>query len=94
MPLPHRGGSAQGRPGSRLAFSNAPAFNGTLNLSKQARKQWIDEDRIRAVKNSDGSARMSAELDDTELGRQACVNLLQREEIRRGVSALKHQHEV
>ncbi|MFO1502426.1 MAG: isocitrate lyase [Steroidobacteraceae bacterium] len=130
-------------PGAKLAYNNSPSFNWTLNLRKQVRNQWIEEGRVPASKYPEGSALMSAELDDTELGRKAdsrlasfqveiaaragvfhnlvtlptfhltaksmdelsrgyfgadrmkaYVNSVQREEIRRGVSAVKHQHEV
>jgi isocitrate lyase len=107
------------------------------------RAQWIEEGRISEGEFPSGQALMSAELDETELGREAdarlarfqadiaaragvfhnlitlptfhltaksmdelsrgyfgddrmkaYVNTVQREEIRRGVSAVKHQHEV
>jgi isocitrate lyase len=130
-------------PDAKLTYNNSPSFNWTLNLRKQVREQWIREDRIAATDYSEGQALMSADLDDTELGREAdarlarfqadisaragvfhnlitlptfhltaksmdelsrgyfaedrmkaYVNAVQREEIRRSVSAVKHQHEV
>jgi isocitrate lyase len=130
-------------PDAKLTYNNSPSFNWTLNLRKQVREQWIKEGRIAATDYPEGQALMSADLDDTELGREAdvrlarfqadisarsgvfhnlitlptfhltaknmdelsrgyygedrmkaYVNAVQREEIRRGVSAVKHQHEV
>jgi isocitrate lyase len=130
-------------PNAKLAYNNSPSFNWTLNLRKQVRAQWIKEGRINQADYPDGQALMSADLDATELGREAdarlarfqadisaragvfhnlitlptfhltaksmdelsrgyfgedkmkaYVNMVQREEIRRGVSAVKHQHEV
>jgi isocitrate lyase len=130
-------------PHAKLTYNNSPSFNWTLNLRKQVREQWIKEGRIAAADCPEGQALMSADLDDTELGREAdarlarfqvdisaragvfhnlitlptfhltaknmdelsrgyfgedrmkaYVNAVQREEIRRGVSAVKHQHEV
>jgi isocitrate lyase len=130
-------------PDAKLTYNNSPSFNWTLNLRKQVREQWIKEGRVAATDYPEGQALMSADLDDTELGREAdarlarfqadistragvfhnlitlptfhltaksmdelsrgyfgedrmkaYVNAVQREEIRRGVSAVKHQHEV
>jgi isocitrate lyase len=130
-------------PHAKLAYNNSPSFNWTLNLRKQVREQWIKEDRIKASDYPDGAALMSAQFDDTDLGREADERLkrfqadiaaragvfhnlitlptfhltaksvdelsrgyfgedrmkayvvaVQREEIRRGISAVKHQHEV
>lgn len=130
-------------PDAKLAYNNSPSFNWTLNLRKQVREQWISEGRISATDYPQGPALMSADLDDSELGRatdarlanfqadiaaragvfhnlvtlptfhltaksmdelsrgyfgtdrmKAYVNTVQREEIRRGVAAVKHQHEV
>src|SRR3989338_6251281 len=130
-------------PNAKLTYNNSPSFNWTLNLRKQVRDQWIAEGKIHKDSYPDGNARMSAENDKSDLGReaeerlarfkvdiaaragvfhnlitlptfhltaksvdelsrgyfgedrmQAYVNTVQREEIRRGVSAVKHQHEV
>jgi isocitrate lyase len=130
-------------PKAKLAYNNSPSFNWTLNLRKQVREQWIKEGRIKASDYPDGVALMSAQFDETDLGREADDRLqrfqvdiaaragvfhnlitlptfhltaksvdelsrgyfgedrmkayvvsVQREEIRRGVSAVKHQHEV
>ncbi|MFN3858646.1 MAG: isocitrate lyase [Caulobacter sp.] len=130
-------------PNAKLTYNNSPSFNWTLNLRKQVREQWIAEGRITADAYPDGAGLMSADLDDSDLGREAderlarfqvdiaaragvfhnlitlptfhltaksmdelsrgyfgegrmkaYVNTVQREEIRRGVSAVKHQHEV
>ncbi len=130
-------------PNAKLTYNNSPSFNWTLNLRKQVREQWIAEGRITADAFPDGAGLMSADLDDSDLGREAderlarfqvdiatragvfhnlitlptfhltaksmdelsrgyfgegrmkaYVNTVQREEIRRGVSAVKHQHEV
>ncbi|MBP7705079.1 MAG: isocitrate lyase [Caulobacter sp.] len=130
-------------PNAKLTYNNSPSFNWTLNLRRQVRDQWIAEGKIAADAYPDGNALMSADFDDTDLGRetderlarfqvdisaragvfhnlitlptfhltaksmdelsrgyfgegrmQAYVNSVQREEIRRGVSAVKHQHEV
>ncbi|ATQ43331.1 isocitrate lyase [Caulobacter mirabilis] len=130
-------------PNAKLTYNNSPSFNWTLNLRKQVRDQWIAEGKIAADAYPEGNALMSADFDDTDLGREAderlarfqvdisaragvfhnlitlptfhltaksvdelsrgyfgqdrmkaYVNTVQREEIRRGVSAVKHQHEV
>jgi isocitrate lyase len=130
-------------PDAKLTYNNSPSFNWTLNLRKQVREQWIGEGRIGAADYPQGQSLMSADLDSTELGREAdarlaafqadisaragvfhnlitlptfhltaksmdelsrgyfgaermkaYVNSVQREEIRRGVAAVKHQHEV
>lgn len=130
-------------PNAKLAYNNSPSFNWTLNMRKQVIAEWVKEGRIAADAYPDGAALMSAELDDSELGREtdarlarfqadiaaragvfhnlitlptfhltaksvdelsrgyfgddrmkAYVNTVQREEIRRGISAVKHQHEV
>ncbi len=130
-------------PGAKLAYNNSPSFNWTLNLRKQVRAEWLKDGRIKAEDYPDGNALMAADLDNSELGREAderlarfqvdisakagvfhnlitlptfhltaksvdelshgyfgedrmkaYVNTVQREEIRRGVSAVKHQHEV
>ncbi|WP_373636758.1 isocitrate lyase [Yoonia sp. BS5-3] len=130
-------------PGAKLAYNNSPSFNWTLNLRKQVRDGWIAEGKIAETDYPDGNALMSADYDDTELGREADARLrnfqtdisaragvfhnlitlptfhltaksvdelsrgyfgddkmlayvatVQREEIRRGISAVKHQHEV
>ncbi len=130
-------------PNAKLTYNNSPSFNWTLNLRRQVRDQWIAEGKIAADAYPEGNALMSADFDDTDLGRetdvrlarfqvdisaragvfhnlitlptfhltaksmdelsrgyfgearmQAYVNSVQREEIRRGVSAVKHQHEV
>lgn len=130
-------------PGAKLAYNNSPSFNWTLNLRRQVRAEWLKEGRIAAGDYPDGNALMAADLDDSELGREAdarlarfqadiaaeagvfhnlitlptfhltaksvdelsrgyfgadrmkaYVNTVQREEIRRGISAVKHQHEV
>jgi isocitrate lyase len=130
-------------PGAKLAYNNSPSFNWTLNLRKQVRAQWISEGRIEKADYPDGPALMSADFDESELGREADARLarfqteisaragvfhnlitlptfhltaksmdeltrgyfgddkmkayvatVQREEIRRGISAVKHQHEV
>ena len=130
-------------PNAKLTYNNSPSFNWTLNLRKQVRDQWIAEGKIHKDSYPEGNALMSAEYDDSDLGReaderlarfqvdiaaragvfhnlitlptfhltaksvdelsrgyfgeermQAYVNTVQREEIRRGVSAVKHQHEV
>jgi len=130
-------------PNAKLTYNNSPSFNWTLNLRKQVRRDWIAEGRIEEGDYPDGNGLMSAEFDDTDLGREAdarlrrfqgdlatkagvfhnlitlptfhltakstdelsrgyfgedrmlaYVNTVQREEIRRGVSAVKHQHEV
>ncbi|KAI93826.1 isocitrate lyase [Rhodomicrobium udaipurense JA643] len=130
-------------PDAKLTYNNSPSFNWTLNLRKQVRTQWLAEARIGLDDYPDGAALMSAEFDDTDLGREADARLqrfqadiaaragvfhnlitlptfhltaksvdelsrgyfgpermkayvttVQREEIRRGVSAVKHQHEV
>ena len=130
-------------PNAKLTYNNSPSFNWTLNLRKQVRDQWIAEGKIHKDSYPDGNALMSAEYDNSDLGReaderlarfqvdiaaragvfhnlitlptfhltaksvdelsrgyfgdermQAYVNTVQREEIRRGVSAVKHQHEV
>ncbi len=130
-------------PNAKLTYNNSPSFNWTLNLRKQVRAEWIAEGRIKADAYPDGTALMSASLDDDPLGLEAdarlarfqadisaeagvfhnlitlptfhltaksmdelsrgyfgpdrmkaYVNTVQREEIRRGVSAVRHQHEV
>jgi isocitrate lyase len=130
-------------PSAKLTYNNSPSFNWTLNLRKQVRAQWIKEGRISEADYPDGQTLMSADLDETELGREADARLarfqtdiaaragvfhnlitlptfhltaksmdelsrgyfgedrmkayvatVQREEIRRGISAVKHQHEV
>jgi len=130
-------------PDAKLTYNNSPSFNWTLNLRKQVRTQWLAEARIGLDDYPEGAALMSAEFDDTDLGREADARLqrfqadiaaragvfhnlitlptfhltaksvdelsrgyfgpermkayvttVQREEIRRGVSAVKHQHEV
>lgn len=130
-------------PNAKLTYNNSPSFNWTLNLRKQVRADWIAEGRITAGDYPDGNGLMSADYDNTDLGREAderlrrfqvevatragvfhnlitlptfhltakstdelsrgyfgedrmfaYVNTVQREEIRRGVSAVKHQHEV
>jgi isocitrate lyase len=130
-------------PNAKLTYNNSPSFNWTLNLRKQVRDQWIAEGKIHKDSYPEGNALMSAEYDQSDLGReaderlarfqvdiaaragvfhnlitlptfhltaksvdelsrgyfgedrmQAYVNTVQREEIRRGVSAVKHQHEV
>lgn len=130
-------------PSAKLAYNNSPSFNWTLNLRKQVRAEWLKEGRIKAEDYPDSNALMAADLDDSELGREAdarlarfqvdiaakagvfhnlitlptfhltaksvdelargyfgedrmkaYVNTVQREEIRRGISAVKHQHEV
>ena len=130
-------------PQAKLAYNNSPSFNWTLNLRKQVRAQWIKEGRIGEQDYPDGQALMSADLDDSDLGREADARLrafqteisaragvfhnlitlptfhltaksmdelsrvyfgddkmlayvatVQRQEIRRGISAVKHQHEV
>lgn len=130
-------------PNAKLTYNNSPSFNWTLNLRKQVRQGWIEEGKIAEGDYPDGNALMSADFDDTELGREAderlarfqhdistkagvfhnlitlptfhltakgmdelsngyfgedrmlaYVGTIQREEIRRGVSAVKHQHEV
>ncbi|MBJ7534721.1 isocitrate lyase [Rhodomicrobium vannielii ATCC 17100] len=130
-------------PDAKLTYNNSPSFNWTLNLRKQVRTQWLAEARIGLDDYPEGAALMSAEFDDTDLGREtdarlqrfqadiaaragvfhnlitlptfhltaksvdelsrgyfgpermkAYVTTVQREEIRRGVSAVKHQHEV
>jgi isocitrate lyase len=130
-------------PGAKLTYNNSPSFNWTLNLRKQVRAQWVKEGLVPPTDFPEGQALMSAEFDDTDLGREAdsrlanfqldlatragvfhnlvtlptfhltaksmdelsrgyfgsdrmkaYVNTVQREEIRRGVSAVRHQHEV
>ncbi|QDY71211.1 isocitrate lyase [Qingshengfaniella alkalisoli] len=130
-------------PHAKLAYNNSPSFNWTLNLRKQVREEWLESGRITEADYPDGQTLMSADLDDTELGREADARLarfqhdistkagvfhnlitlptfhltaksvdelsrgyfgedkmlayvgtVQREEIRRGISAVKHQHEV
>jgi isocitrate lyase len=130
-------------PNAKLTYNNSPSFNWTLNLRKQVRDQWIAEGKIHKDSYPEGNVLMSAEYDNSDLGReaderlarfqvdiaaragvfhnlitlptfhltaksvdelsrgyfgeermQAYVNTVQREEIRRGVSAVKHQHEV
>lgn len=130
-------------PDAKLTYNNSPSFNWTLNLRKQVRDQWILEGRIGATDYPEGTALMSADLDGSDLGREAdarlarfqvdisaragvfhnlitlptfhltakgmdelskgyfgddrmlaYVSTIQREEIRRGISAVKHQHEV
>ncbi|WKW50424.1 isocitrate lyase [Rhodomicrobium lacus] len=130
-------------PDAKLTYNNSPSFNWTLNLRKQVRTQWLAEARIGLDDYPEGAALMSAEFDDTDLGREADARLqrfqadiaaragvfhnlitlptfhltaksvdelsrgyfgpermkayvttVQREEIRRSVSAVKHQHEV
>ena len=130
-------------PNAKLTYNNSPSFNWTLNLRKQVRRDWIAEGRVAEGEYPDNNNLMSADFDDTELGREAddrlrrfqadiaaragvfhnlitlptfhltakgtdelsrgyfgddrmlaYVNTIQREEIRRGISAVKHQHEV
>lgn len=130
-------------PDAKLTYNNSPSFNWTLNLRKQVRRDWIAEGRIPDTDYPDGAALMSADFDDSDLGREAdrrlrqfqhdvavragvfhnlitlptfhltakgtdelsrgyfgedrmlaYVQTIQREEIRRGVSAVRHQHEV
>lgn len=130
-------------PNAKLTYNNSPSFNWTLNLRKQVRAQWIAEGKINEDAYPEGNALMSAEFDETDLGREADQRLrefqydistkagvfhnlitlptfhltakgmdelsegyfgedrmlsyvgnIQREEIRRGISAVKHQHEV
>lgn len=130
-------------PQAKLTYNNSPSFNWTLNLRKQVRADWIKDGKITDADLPDGLALMSADYDDSELGREADARLarfqveisaragvfhnlitlptfhltakstdelsrgyfgadrmlayvkhVQREEIRRGVSAVKHQHEV
>lgn len=130
-------------PNAKLAYNNSPSFNWTLNLRKQVRAQWVKDGSVPPDDYPEGQALMSADLDDSDLGREAdarlasfqeevarragvfhnlvtlptfhltaksmdelsrgyfgadrmkaYVNSVQREEIRRGVSAVKHQHEV
>ncbi|MDX5592867.1 isocitrate lyase [Pseudovibrio sp. SPO723] len=130
-------------PNAKLTYNNSPSFNWTLNLRKQVRAQWIEEGMISPDQYPDSTQLMSAELDDTDLGREADKRLrdfqydiatragvfhnlitlptfhltakgmdelskgyfgedrmlayvatIQREEIRRSISAVKHQHEV
>ncbi len=130
-------------PNAKLTYNNSPSFNWTLNIRKQIVEEWVAAGRVSADAYPASQNLMSAELDDTELGResdarlarfqvdisaragvfhnlitlptfhltaksmdelsrgyfgegrmQAYVNTVQREEIRRGVAAVKHQHEV
>ena len=130
-------------PNAKLTYNNSPSFNWTLNIRKQVVEEWLAAGTIAADAYPEGAGLMSADLDDSELGReadarlarfqvdiaaragvfhnlitlptfhltaksmdelsrgyfgegrmQAYVNTVQREEIRRGVSAVKHQHEV
>jgi isocitrate lyase len=130
-------------PKAKLTYNNSPSFNWTLNLRKQVRAQWLEAKKIEEGDYPDGTALMSADLDDSELGREADARLrafqtdisaragvfhnlitlptfhltaksmdelsrgyfgedkmlayvatVQRQEIRRGISAVRHQHEV
>ena len=130
-------------PNAKLTYNNSPSFNWTLNIRKQVVEEWVASGKIAKDAYPQGAGLMSADLDDSELGReadarlarfqvdiaaragvfhnlitlptfhltaksmdelsrgyfgegrmQAYVNTVQREEIRRGVSAVKHQHEV
>lgn len=130
-------------PDAKLVYNNSPSFNWTLNLRKQVRSQWLSEGKIKEQDYPDGSALMSSDFDNSELGREAderlrrfqvdisaragvfhnlitlptfhltakstdelsrgyfgedrmlaYVETVQREEIRRGISAVRHQHEV
>lgn len=64
-------------PHAKLTYNNSPSFNWTLNLRKQVRERWIAEGRIAETDYPSGTALMTPEFDDTELGRQADDDLRQ-----------------
>ena len=62
-------------PGAKLAYNNSPSFNWTLNIRRQVRAEWLAEKRIDEGTYPEGNALMGAELDDSELGREADARL-------------------
>jgi isocitrate lyase len=60
-------------PNAKLVYNNSPSFNWTLNFRQQTYDAWVAEGRD--VSAYDRDHLMSAEYDDTELGRDADVHI-------------------
>jgi isocitrate lyase len=60
-------------PNAKLVYNNSPSFNWTLNFRQQTYDAWVEEGRD--VSAYDRDHLMSADYDDTELGRDADVHI-------------------
>jgi isocitrate lyase len=60
-------------PNAKLVYNNSPSFNWTLNFRQQTYDAWVEEGRD--VSAYDRDRLMSADYDETELGRDADAHI-------------------